>query len=244
MFFSAQPSRLWHFGSFEADLETGELRKHGRRCHLQEKPFKVLAVLLEQRGRLVSREVLRQQLWPKETFVDFENGLNTAVSKLREVLCDSPEDHHYIETLPRRGYRFVAEVQELGLPPSDRRSELDIQQKRIEPDIVIVEIAGRFTLGRDCQQIEWLLAALLSEGERKIIFDISGVTRIDSTGVGIIVVCFGKVTKAGGELLVAGAKGSSEEVLKLAKVDTLLRLYPTVTAATDKFGCCTGISRV
>jgi TolB-like protein/DNA-binding winged helix-turn-helix (wHTH) protein len=98
------------FGDFEVDLQAGELRHAGERLKLQEKPFQLLAVLLEQPGRVVTREELRQRLWPADTFVDFEAGLNTAVRKLRQALDDSAESPRYVETLPKRGYRFVAPV--------------------------------------------------------------------------------------------------------------------------------------
>ncbi len=100
---SVQSPHSFRFGPFEADPETGELRKSGRRLRLQEKPFQVLIALLERRGNLISRKALHERLWPGDTFVDFENGLNTAISKLREVLGDSAKDHRYIETLARRG---------------------------------------------------------------------------------------------------------------------------------------------
>src|SRR5215470_6530267 len=108
-----QSPRRFRFGPFEVDRETGELRKGGRKVRLQEKPFQILLALLEHRGELVRRDNLRQQLWPADTFVDFDNGLNTAVSKLREALGDSAERHKYFETLARRGYRFVAPAEEL-----------------------------------------------------------------------------------------------------------------------------------
>src|SRR5215472_10657447 len=127
MFVPAHSPRAFRFGPFEVDAETGELRKHGRKVHLQEKPFQLLVALLRQRGRLVTREALRQQLWPGDTFVDFDNGLNTAVSKLREALGDSGERHRYLETLARRGYRFVGTVEELGLPATDGHKEFDVQ---------------------------------------------------------------------------------------------------------------------
>lgn len=100
------------FGSFEVDLTTRELRNHGRRIKLQEKPFQVLALLLDQPGELVTREEFRHRLWPVDTFVDFEHGINTAIKKLREALEDNAEEPRYIETLPRRGYRFIASVEE------------------------------------------------------------------------------------------------------------------------------------
>jgi anti-anti-sigma factor len=226
-------SSRFRFGPFELDPETGELRKSGRKIRLQEKPLQILITLLEQRGTLVSRKVLRQRLWPAETFVDFDNGLNTAVSKLREVLGDSAEEHRYVETLARRGYRFAGTVEEPSTLSTSVGRELNIAEKRIEPDIVVVEIRGRIIFGPECHQVEWLIAHLLAQDEKKIILDISRVTRVDSTGVGIIVLCFGKVMNAGGELRVAGTQGIVKDTLKIAKVDSLMVLYPTVEAATE-----------
>ena len=99
-----------HFGVFEVDLASGELRKAGARILLQEQPFRILAKLLEDPGRIVTREELRQQLWPADTFVDFEHGLNAAVKRLRDALGDSADSPRFVETLPRRGYRFIAPV--------------------------------------------------------------------------------------------------------------------------------------
>ncbi len=99
------------FGVFELDLAAGELRKNGAKLRLQEQPFQVLALLLEHAGSVVTRDELRQQLWPSDTFVDFDHSLNTAVNKLRETLGDSASNPRYIETLARRGYRFIAPVQ-------------------------------------------------------------------------------------------------------------------------------------
>jgi TolB-like protein/DNA-binding winged helix-turn-helix (wHTH) protein/Flp pilus assembly protein TadD len=101
--------RLLKFGVFEADLRTGELTKHGKRLSLQEQPFRLLALLLEKPGELVTREELRGRLWP-QTIVDFDHGLNKAISKIREALGDSAENPRFIETVARRGYRFLAEV--------------------------------------------------------------------------------------------------------------------------------------
>jgi DNA-binding winged helix-turn-helix (wHTH) protein len=111
-------SEIVRFGVFEADLQARELRKSGRRLRLQDQPFFVLAALLERPGTVVTREELRQRLWPADTFVDFDHSLNTAVNKLREVLGDSAASPRFIETLARRGYRFVAEVQK-DLPPEE-----------------------------------------------------------------------------------------------------------------------------
>lgn len=102
--------RTIRFSSFRVDLRTGQIYKHGIRLKLQEQPFRVLALLLERHGDLVTREELHQKLWPADTFVDFDTGLNNAIKKLRDVLGDSAEKPRYIETLPRRGYRFIAEL--------------------------------------------------------------------------------------------------------------------------------------
>ena len=108
------------FGAYEVDLHTHELWKHGTRVKLVGQPFEILAVLVKRPDQLVTREELRTQLWPGDTFVDFNHGLNAAVNKLRDALCDSAGDPKYIETLPRRGYRFIAAV-ESTTPGSAKR---------------------------------------------------------------------------------------------------------------------------
>ncbi|MBV8208019.1 MAG: winged helix-turn-helix domain-containing protein [Acidobacteria bacterium] len=107
----AHRTAVARFGTFELDLKTGELRKSGIRLRLPNQSFQVLALLLEKHGSVVAREDLRRQLWRDDTFVDFERGLNRAVNKLREALCDSAEVPRFIETLPRRGYRFIGTVE-------------------------------------------------------------------------------------------------------------------------------------
>src|ERR1700684_757759 len=104
-----EPFRHLKFGVFEADLRAGELTKHGKRLSLQELPFRLLTLLLERPGELVTREELQAQLWPRTT-VDFDHGLNKAISKIREALGDSAENPRFIETVARRGYRFLADV--------------------------------------------------------------------------------------------------------------------------------------
>jgi len=108
-------SRLIRFGPFEADLMSGELRKTGVRVAVQAQPFEILAALLERPGVLITREELRVRIWPNEVFVDFDHGLNKGVSKLREVLGDDGSKPRYVETLPRRGYRFIATVSEQSI---------------------------------------------------------------------------------------------------------------------------------
>lgn len=103
-------NRLARFGVFELDLSAGELRKNGAKQRLQGQPFQVLALLLERAGEVVTREELQQKLWPSDTFVDFDHSLNTAINKVREALGDSASSPRYVETLARRGYRFIAPV--------------------------------------------------------------------------------------------------------------------------------------
>jgi DNA-binding winged helix-turn-helix (wHTH) protein len=103
-------SQVVRFADFEVDLRAGELRRGSTRIRLQEQPFQVLAILLQQAGEIVTREELCKRLWHSDTFVDFDNSLNTAINKIREALGDSAEDPHFVETLPRRGYRFIAQI--------------------------------------------------------------------------------------------------------------------------------------
>ena len=105
------------FGVFEINFQTGELRKNGSKIKLQEQPFQLLTLLLENPGEVVTREQLRQKLWPEGIYVDFERSLNRAVVKLRDALRDSAESPRFIETLPRRGYRFIAPVSDTVATP-------------------------------------------------------------------------------------------------------------------------------
>ena len=104
-----QDSQIVRFANFEVDLRAGEVRKGGRKLKLSGQPLQVLAILLEQPGQIVTREELQKRLWP-DTFVDVDHNLNTAINKIREALGDSAENPRFVETLPRRGYRFVAGV--------------------------------------------------------------------------------------------------------------------------------------
>jgi len=111
---------------------------------------------------------------------------------------------------------------------------LEIQTKNVDPDIVVLQITGRITMGRDSKQLEWSTDNLLRENKKKIVLDLSGVTQVDSTGIGIIVMSAGQVKKAGGKLRVC-AQGHVEEVLKMTNVDQVVELYPTIAAATGNF---------
>jgi DNA-binding winged helix-turn-helix (wHTH) protein len=120
----SSPSNIVRFAGYEADLRSGELRRQGNKIRLQEKPFQVLGVLLAHPGEVVTREQLRQRVWPADTFVDFEHGLNTAVNKLREALRDSAADPKFIETLPKRGYRFIGSIETSNGNPAGRSTNV------------------------------------------------------------------------------------------------------------------------
>jgi TolB-like protein/DNA-binding winged helix-turn-helix (wHTH) protein/Flp pilus assembly protein TadD len=109
--------KVLRFGVFEVDPRAGELRKHGLRLRLPEQPFQILTLLLQKPGEIITRDELRNRLWQGDTFVDFDHGLNNAVMRLREVLGDSSENPRFVETIPRRGYRFIAPVEESLFSP-------------------------------------------------------------------------------------------------------------------------------
>src|SRR6185503_1724004 len=111
--------RVVRFGVFELDRLSGDLRKNGVRVRLQEQPLRVLNALLAEPGEPVTREALRQRLWPDDTFVDFDNGLNRAINRLRAALGDEADNPRFIETLERRGYRFIAPVGALEATTSE-----------------------------------------------------------------------------------------------------------------------------
>jgi Tol biopolymer transport system component/DNA-binding winged helix-turn-helix (wHTH) protein len=126
--------QIVRFGLFEANLQTGELRKSGVKVPLQDQPFQVCAILLSRSGELVTREELRQKVWPEDTFVDFDHALNTAITKIRLALGDEADNPRFVQTLPRRGYRFIAPVDKPSLPapppaPQERGTE------RVTPEL-------------------------------------------------------------------------------------------------------------
>jgi DNA-binding winged helix-turn-helix (wHTH) protein len=146
MSLETQPASVWRFGTFEVDVRVGELRKQGVRIKLQEQPFLVLKVLLARHGEIVSREELRSQIWSADTFVDFDNGLNTAINKLREALGDSADSPRFIETLPRRGYRFIAPVTDVDGTtrgsPAEVRAATPAPSRKIAVAVALVVLAG------------------------------------------------------------------------------------------------------
>jgi cholera toxin transcriptional activator len=123
-------NRIVRFGLYELDAQTGELRKDGKaRPRLQGQPLEVLLHLAARPGEIVTREELRQRLWPSDTFVDYDHSLNTAVNKLREALSDSAENPRFIQTIPRRGYRFIASIDVAGIPAPRAAPVLDMPEE-------------------------------------------------------------------------------------------------------------------
>jgi DNA-binding winged helix-turn-helix (wHTH) protein len=129
----ASAPRIVRFGIFEVDLQSGELWRQGRKVKLQEKPFQVLALLLEHPGEVVSREQLRLRLWSADTFVEFDHSLSAAVNRLREALGDMAENPRFVETVPLRGYRFIAPVEEPGLAAPQQEAVPRVSRRRWVP---------------------------------------------------------------------------------------------------------------
>jgi cholera toxin transcriptional activator len=138
-----QPARCYRFGAFEADAATGELRRQGLRIKLNAQPFQVLLMLLERRGELITREEICHELWPDGTFVDYEHGVNSAINRIREALGDTAGNPRFIETLARRGYRFVAPAERIPVdestpsnsenPASREQAPVSVEKQAIPP---------------------------------------------------------------------------------------------------------------
>jgi TolB-like protein/DNA-binding winged helix-turn-helix (wHTH) protein len=153
---TVQSIRRFKFGTFEADLQTGELTKLGKRISLQDQPFQLLAMLLEKPGELVSRQELSERLWPN-TIVDFDHGLNKAIGKVREALGDSAENPRFIETVARRGYRFLADVAVIqGGKPETVAGDLAVHEN---PGL-LQSIDARASQGRPLGALGWRLFGL------------------------------------------------------------------------------------
>ncbi len=127
------------FGTYEVSLQSGEVRKAGLRIKVQQQPMKLLGILLEHPGEVVTREELRGRVWPSESFGDFDQALNIAIGKLRSALGDSPENPRFIETLPKRGYRFIADVSVVDVEARPKRPDSaagdlpESQEKKTDP---------------------------------------------------------------------------------------------------------------
>src|SRR5580692_4219892 len=162
------------FGVFEVDLRSGELRKKGVKIRLQGQPYLLLVTLLKQQGEVVAREEIRRTLWPEDTFVDFDHSLGTAVNKLREVLGDSASNPRFVETIPRRGYRFIAPIEAIDEPESASAAS-QIPPNQEEPTVVAL-LEAKDELVRPRWTRAWkvsvLVVFLLSTG--LIVFFIPG----------------------------------------------------------------------
>jgi len=193
-----RPLRAVRFGAFEADFQSGELRKHGLKLRLQDQPFQILAMLLERRGEMVTREELHQRLWPTDTFVDFDHGLNNAINRLREVLGDSADSPRFVETLPRRGYRFIARVDDSAPPSAHTSPPGDAASVAADPATILTvkpatELSRTARKGLQLQNwrlIVFALAACLAlvvafdpGGLRQRVLGRSGRARIQSIAV-------------------------------------------------------------
>ena len=154
---AAPKKRAVRFGVFEVDLDAGELHKSGLKLKIQEQPFQVLKLLLERPGEIVTREELITELWPDGTFVEFDRSLNIAVNKIREALGDSASSPRFVETVPRRGYRFLAPVEVVGGPPSppaaaERRTRLYIAAA-VVTTILTTSVLTWLVVGRSATEV-------------------------------------------------------------------------------------------
>src|SRR5580692_8742933 len=127
---SSSPSDVFHFGIFQLDLKAGELHKAGVKVKLQDQPFRVLALLVDRAGQVVTREELRQRVWPSNAYVDFDQGLNNAIKKVREALGDSADSPRFLETVARHGYRFVATVSTAPARLAELRPQFELRTVR------------------------------------------------------------------------------------------------------------------
>jgi len=174
----ADAPRSIRFGVFELDLQTGELRRKGVKVALQEQPFRVLVMLVAQPGDLVTRDALRRALWAETVFVDFDHGLNKAVAKIRDALGDLAESPRYVETLERRGYRFIAPVEVVvprtapalgfGDQPVIARLSWNGQSYPLS--------AGEYVIGRDPSAAIWIESSMVSRRHARIVVSASAVT--------------------------------------------------------------------
>ena len=200
---ASEPESVMRFGAFELNLLSGELRKQGVKIKLQEQPFQVLAILLANPGRVVTRDELRTQLWPQDTFVDFEHSLATAINKVREALGDAVQSPRFIETLPRRGYRFIAHIAPvapaeapfvggpvgrsdgdtasanagLSLVPSDSRRPWDFVRRRwvIAVALVVLVVVVALVIAFNVSGLRNHLVSALGRGSRALATNIQSV---------------------------------------------------------------------
>ncbi len=220
---SGASGRVVYFGIFEADLATGELRKGGVKIRLQEQPFQILAALVERPGEVVAREELRTRIWKDDTFVDFDHSLNTAINKLRDALDDSAANPRFVETLARRGYRFIAPVrwEEAVVSVSNQASseQLPLDQPpaavRAKGDVVESDLPA---VGRVWSRIWFALLQIMY-----LIFYVLALVRLEEVGIA-----------AGIHLTPLTPETIVSIVLLTAAVGIPLRLYLLSSVAFDQ----------
>ncbi|HSK08986.1 MAG TPA: FHA domain-containing protein [Vicinamibacterales bacterium] len=181
---TAPATRIARFGVFDLDPRTGELRKRGLRVHLQEQPFQVLTLLVERAGDLVTREELQKRLWSDSVFVDFDQGLNKAVLKIRLALGDSAESPRFVETLERRGYRFIANVDWLPagqVPGEAPRLPQPIVARLTMGDRTFALAEGAHVIGRDPSAAVWIDATVVSRNHAVLVVR-RGVLTVEDLG--------------------------------------------------------------
>ncbi len=225
---SPSPARIARFGVFDLDPRTGELRKRGTRVHLQEHPFQILATLVERAGDLVTREELKRRLWSDSVFVDFEQGLNNAIAKIRIALGDSAESPRFVETLERRGYRFIASVEWVAagphLPPasSGQPSHAVATLVRLVTDGKTVALAeGAHIIGREPTASLWIDSALISRQHARIVVR-DGYVAIEDLGSR-------NGTFVNGERLVAPVALKDGDEVRLGSVPVSIRISSGTT---------------
>ncbi len=153
-----EPQPALRFGPYEVDVYAGELRKYGSKVHIQDKPLRLLGLLAKRQGKLVTREELQEELWPGETYVEYEDGLNTAIKKLRETLSDQRDKPKFIETVPRRGYRFIASVEAVIETP---HADLEDDLSEAEPLPAAPAAVSPSDLQEERKASAWTVAALV-----------------------------------------------------------------------------------
>src|SRR5438445_5802934 len=178
------------FGAFELDQDAGELRKQGTRMKLQEQPLQMLQVLLQRPGEVVTREELQQKIWPSDTFVDFDHGINNAIKRLREALGDTAETPRYVETLPRRGYRFIGKIEcnaprmrSLAVLPLENLSR-DPQQEYFAEGLTEALITTLAKIGE--LRVVSRTSAMLYKGVRKPLREIARELEVDAIVEGTV----------------------------------------------------------
>jgi TolB-like protein len=208
---SESAASIIRFGAFEVELQSRNIRKHGMRMRLEEKPFQILEMLLERAGEVVTRRMLHEKLWP-DTFVGYDHGLNTAINKLRDLLGDSARSPRFIETLPRLGYRFVAQALNPGKPAgTDKRMLLVLPFENMGCETDQEYFADGLTeemishLGRlDPKRLGVIArtSAIQYKGTKKSIGEIAGELHVDCVLEGSIR-CDGQRLRITGQLIEA-----------------------------------------